>query len=521
MRSHCASVLAILVAYALGLTPNPSAAQEGCEAVAPGNDLTRALTVGGMRITYITNPHFLCAGGVEIWADSAQAFPDRGYSHLIGNVRYQEYGREMRADDARYFTNEARLQAEGSLVITDEEQGSSIENGNLVYLLRTDFRDIAEMTVETGVDGIRPIAVLTPTQEDQPDARDDKYKVVGDRIFLLGANYFTASGDVRIEQDSLSAFADSAEYDPERSGLVLEGAARVLSADYDLLGRTITLSAPGSPRNLIHAQKEARLTGGDVLLTSAQIFLFIENDQLERLVATPIADDTSAVADSVDAERPQATVEDFVLTADSVEIRAPAQRVERVFAAGSARSVSQAADSLTVDVLPDVARTDWLEGDTVIVNFTKQDPIPSAPRMVSETAELEVDDIIAIGSARSLYRLPPNDSLAQPGIDPPAVHYVVGSEIRIEMRDRQVESMEVIGQTEGVHLEPLQRRPPPDTLQTDTTAIFDTLTLSHPSGEPAPVHRVPEIARRPSTSPPRGPTGHPVRNQLWSHPWIR
>ena len=257
------------------------------------------------------------------------------------------------------------------------------------------------------------------------------------------------------------------------------------------------------------------------MLTSAQIFLFIENDQLERLVATPIADDTSAVADSVDAERPQATVEDFVLTADSVEIRAPAQRVERVFAAGSARSVSQAADSLTVDVLPDIARTDWLEGDTVIVNFTKQDPIPSAPRMVSETAELEVDDIIAIGSARSLYRLPPNDSLAQPGIDPPAVHYVVGSEIRIEMRDRQVESMEVIGQTAGVHLDPLQRRPPPDTLQTDTTAIFDTLTLSHLSGEPAPVHRVPEIARRPSTSPPRGPTGHPVRNQLWSHPWIR
>ena len=109
-----------------GLFTSPLDAQEGCEAVAPGNDLTRALTVGELRITYITNPHFLCSGGVEIWADSAEAFPDRGYSHLIGNVRYQEDARELRADDARYFTNEGRLQAEGSLVILDEAQGSSI-----------------------------------------------------------------------------------------------------------------------------------------------------------------------------------------------------------------------------------------------------------------------------------------------------------------------------------------------------------------------------------------------------------
>ena len=77
--------------------PIPLAAQQGCEFVAPGNDISRTLTVGGLQITYITNPHFLCAGGVEIWADSAEAFPGRGYSHLIGNVRYVESVRELTA----------------------------------------------------------------------------------------------------------------------------------------------------------------------------------------------------------------------------------------------------------------------------------------------------------------------------------------------------------------------------------------------------------------------------------------
>ena len=42
------------------------------------------------------------------------------------------------------------------------------------------------------------------------------------------------------------------------------------------------------------------------------------------------------------------------------------------------------------------------------------------------------------------------------------------------MRGQQVESMQVSGQTEGVHLEPLQRAPVPDTAQVDTLAVSDS-----------------------------------------------
>ena len=115
------------------------------------------------------------------------------------------------------------------------------------------------------------------------------------------------------------------------------------------------------------------------------------------------------------------------------------------------------------EVVP--ARTGrWLEGDTVIVNFAHVGSPPSAAGEAREAARLDVEDIVAIGQARSLYRLAPSDSLAELGVDPPAVHYVVGSQIRIKMVNRQVQGMEVAGQTQGVHLEPMQRRPQADTL---------------------------------------------------------
>ena len=164
---------------------------------------------------------------------------------------------------------------------------------------------------------------------------------------------------------------------------------------------------------------------------------------------------------------------------------------------------------------------DRLEGDTIIVNFTEKMIVPSDLGSGTETPELEVEDIIAIGSARSLYRLPPNDSLAVPGVDPPAVHYVVGNQIRIEMRGQQVESMQVSGQTEGVHLEPLQRAPVPDTAQVDTLAVSDSSAVeleldSELMGPQSIFDYVP-----PSESLQlRGPFAHPLQNRPRSLPCI-
>ena len=82
-------------------------------------------------------------------------------------------------------------------------------------------------------------------------------------------------------------------------------------------------------------------------------------------------------------------------------------------------------------------------------------PLPTA-QAAAGGGRLEVQDIIAIGSARSLYRLAPSDSTTQAGVDPPAVHYVVGSQIRIEMEGREVQGMQVTGQTLPQMLQSMQ-----------------------------------------------------------------
>lgn len=481
----------------------PAAAQmEGCEFGERGRNMGRRTgELGG--IWYIGGPHFVCDDGSEIFADSVVIYEERGRNDLIGNVRYYAGTRQLFASEARYFTREGRLQASGNVRVIDEERGSTIENGDVVLLLPNGSREEEEMTVRTGSDGIRPRAVMLPpapapdtlsltTDTDSLEAPPDTvpptpYEVVSDRMEILGSGSFVAVGLVEIVRDSLFAWADSADYDGQGGGLDLSGAARVESAAYRLAGETIRMGAPGSAESTVEARRSARLTGDGIELTAAMITMFLRDDALERLVATPIRP-TAAVGpgaaepDSLDTERPWALVETFQLTADSLEVDVPAQRLERVFAAGTARSESTAGDSLNVELLPDMARTDWLEGDTIVVSFatettdseeTTVESVRVDPEAEGERGNAQVESVVAILGARSLYRLPSSDSTAVPGVDPPAVHYVTGRQITIRMSEGEISDMEVIGQTRGVHLEPLARSS--RATRTDTTAVTDTI----------------------------------------------
>ena len=569
-RARCA----LLVAAGLGLAvPSGLRAQEGCDLVS--SQYVNVVNLPGIgRVTHIKRPHFVCEGGVQIFADSAAAQGDRGLSDLIGHVRYLESGRELRADRARYFTTEGRLQAQGNMSIRDEERGSSIENGDLVYLLVTDFRAEEDMTITTGADGVRPRATLlppkreppadtaaaeevdtvavpadstltgdtippspdlpTPSEPEPPPLEEPAdttpptpYTVIGDRIFLRGGRYFTAAGSVEIIRDSLFAFADSALYDQEGGALELEGSARVDGEAYELVGRRITMGSPGAAESEVHALRDARLVGDGFELTAAQIRVFLRDDALERLVATPLLPgpdaDPDVAPDSADLVRPEAFVEQFELTADSLEILAPGEAIERVFAAGRARSESSARDSLNVDALPDVARKDWLEGDTIIITFVA---VPGA----AGASGMEVDEIRALVGARSLYRLPSTDSTAVAGTDAPAVHYVTGTEIRIDMVAGEVFGMQVTGQTRGLHFEPLQRSAARDTTAADTLAVpADTLavprdTMTAPPDTGTVVGASPAATRsnrRGPTHDSSSPARDPERPRLEERPWIR
>lgn len=503
--------VARLVTALLGVvaTASPGSAQDGCEFGEEGNDVLRQVTMtGGEAIFYVTRPHLVCEGGIQIWADSAEAFTATNLAHLIGSVRYEDPTRTLVADEARYFSQVGRLQAQGGMRIVDRDEGSTIENGALVYLRQTDFRDEETMTVTALDDESRPRATLSDTSDDaQASGEERVYVVVGDRIESRGEDFLRSTGAVDLLFDSVVAHADTLEYEESVDRVDLRGNAVVDAPEYDLSGARIELTSPEPGRRDVRAVGEAELTGEDLVLTAERIFLFARDDRMERLVALPAAIDSASAAvagrpaaapgsvlptpTAETGQRPVAVAQSFEITADSLEILAPEERLERVFAAGRARSVSTGRDSLSVESLPEVAQTDWLEGDTIVVTFVPKagtvvaaatDSVPEAapvstprPELLPDSVEadplaandpsgtgsgarsgVDVDRIVAIASARSLYRLPSSDPTAVAGVDPPAVHYVVGDRITIVMRGGDVDRMEVVGSTTGVHLEPLR-----------------------------------------------------------------
>jgi len=503
------------------LLPGAASAQEGCEFGEDGNDVLRQVTLaGGEAIYYVTRPHFVCTDGVQIWADSAIAHTSSDLAHLIGSVRYVDRARELRADEARYFSNVGRLQAAGHLVIRDRDQGSVVEHGDLVYLRETEFRDRETMTVTTGPDAVRPVATIAAERRGAGGARTTQpidapgaegvYVVEGDEIVLRGGGSLRSIGSVVFRFDSVQAFADTLEHEEATDRVRLTGDARVEAEAYDLAGREIVMTSPGPSSREIRATGEAVLAGEDLLLTAPLIHLFAEDQRLERLVALPAARPDSvggqqAVAPPADppagapgappppepaagrpaeqaptilaTDRPHAVADRFEITADSLEVLAPGETLERIFAAGRARSVSNARDSLNVPSMPDIARSDWLEGDTIIVTFMPDTArvllteaaldsaeVDAAPPASTEEPGSRIERIVALVSARSLYRLPPSRpgspasaEGAGQGVEegPPAVHYVVGDRITVVMGEGDVDRLEVEGQAVGVHLEPL------------------------------------------------------------------
>ena len=497
-RTHRVGLISGLLGVLWG-APSFTGAQETCEFVAPGNDVlfTRA------PFTYVSNPHMTCEGGVEIWADSAVVNRDQSMSLLLGSVRYADESRELRSVEARYFYEVQRLQARGEVQVVNFEDSSGVRNGDLVYLRQTDTREVEEMTFTTGSDGLRPRATVypkraepseEPAQDGEPGdsvaIEPDEYIVLGDRLFFRGDSYFAATGTVEIERDSLFAFADSAEYSGDEGLLVLDGSARVEGSSYDLSGRTITLASATDGTDEIHALHEAVLTGEDLRVTAPRIILRLVDGEIDRMVAVPLPDD--ADADSASAaeppQRPLAISEEIELVGDSLDLAAPEGVIERIFAAGTARSVSSGRPELNIEALPDIARTDWIEADSIEVMLVPATVDPDSA--VADTAatpgasdDYEVDRIIAKVRARSLYRLVPSDSTAVVGVDPPAVSYMVADQITIIMVDGQADRVESVGQVSGWHLEPL-KGPPPDSVS--SPAAPDSVLVPTPASTVPP-----------------------------------
>ena len=409
------------------------------------------------------------------------------------------------------------------------------------------------------------------------------YEVEAPRIMIDGRRFFRAGGGVVMTRDSLRAIGDSLDYDQEVGAMLILGDASVEDRGFRLEGRSVSVTPTAGLNEEILAREEAELTGDEVLMTAPAIRLFLEDSKVSRLVALPtvppLPDDGGAEAldtegltpgdaervramaeaaaaaaaaeDSLKAPdslpRPSVVAAEFNLTGDSIEVLSPNQLLDVVTAIGTARADAMDQNSLFSDGLPEIARNDWMEGETIIAQFvmaeSEGDTAAADPGPAGRRAQLET--LTAIDDARSLYRLyrsdttqadtdtngvepvaapdepvlfaeeppvPPEDSATAPdepdptpeesdqsaeecdttradGEGPPELHYVSGNQITIFLEGRKVVKMEVKGQTQGYHFEPL----PPDcgsaagdsaTAADSATAPPDTATPSVPDGIP-------------------------------------
>ena len=86
---------------------------------------------------------------------------------------------------------------------------------------------------------------------------------------------------------------------------------------------------------------------------------------------------------------------------------------------------------------------------------------------MERTGHINDIKLVAIGHARSYYKIAPKDSTAIG----PAINYVRGGRVAIAFRERQVRTVTVADSVAGVYIEPT----PPPKKKPDSTATADTV----------------------------------------------
>ncbi|HSG50137.1 MAG TPA: hypothetical protein VLA43_20090, partial [Longimicrobiales bacterium] len=362
--------------------PAPAGAQEqrvGTCRILPGTLRAVGRTVGGSRVTYVSRPRLACEGGVRINADSLVSFEATGFNQLFGSVFFEDETRRLISRNARYFDQVGRLEADGDVQLTDKASGNVVRGQNLLYLRAVrPSRPTEELTVWGG----RAHALLYPggSGDDPAVPAREPYDVTADRIFLRGESYFQASGTVEVVRDSLNAYADTLRYDELGERLLLIQDARVDEDRFDLSGREILLHIPGDTIRRVEARGDGRLVGEELDLSAPYIRMRFTAGELDGLWAVPLRPGQElemtlglrtlpSELDPADRMRPEARSTDFHIVADSLEVDAPGEVLERLFAVGAARAVSSARDSLNTPETPELVRRDWIQGDTVVAFF--------------------------------------------------------------------------------------------------------------------------------------------------------
>ncbi len=259
-------------------------------------------------------------------------------------------------------------------------------------------------------------------------------QIIGEQLFRGWGNVQTRRGDIRSR-------SEYAEFDEVADRMRLVGQATVESDTFRLRADSIEAVLVNRDEfRELHAFREVLLESEEVDLTAPVVHMTFLEGQVERLIAI------GGVRIEENAPQARAVSPEFVLVADSIDALAPKQALERVFAFGRARG-EVVSDSIQDRDLPELIRTDWVQGDTIRAYFAE------APDTMADTTRV-LERIVAHGDpASSTYRLreEAGDSIEI------SVNYITARMLDVKFKDGAVHVVLAEGDIRGMYLQPPAR----------------------------------------------------------------
>ena len=366
-----------------------------------------------------------CAGQrTTMYADSLAWFPEQDLLYLVNHVHFRDTVSLLDADRVTYWVAQEHMFAQGNVYTKNLHTGTDLRGPTLdYYRVAPPLRDTAEMRANQ-----RPTIRFHSAGRGEA-ADTEPFLVVADRVRMLGDDRMWGGGNLTIDRSDLAAAGDSGQLDLTRDVGSLLGLPQVNGVGKDafhLKGQLITFTL--TPTHEIHhvvAKDSADARGPDWVLTADTLDLTLDSGKVQLAEAWGRH------------RRPNAISGLHTISADSLDIHMPEQVVRLVWAYGSARTVTRDSTSAFVD---------WLTGDTLRADFA----------VVRDSAsgrnKSDLKHLTSFGSARALYHTDASDTTIKnrKGID-----YSRGRRIDIAVAAAKVQSVDVVGQTDGVYLEPL------------------------------------------------------------------
>lgn len=423
--------IALCLAATPALAQQPAPAASTCDVQIDSSRRSRYVQApGGGYDTY--------AGG-GIWAhcreqpttmysDSVAWYPERDLLYLVGRVRFQDSVAILNADRVTYYLHQERLFAEGNVYTRNLRTRSDLRGPNLdYYRVAPPLRDTLEIFARA-----RPtIHFYSAPRGDRADSAEP-FVVVADRTKMRGNDQMWGGGNVTIDRSDLASTGDSGQLNLGLNVGVLLGRPQVNGTGrdaYHLSGERIsfTLTPTHEIRHVLSAG-QAAARGSDWHLDADTLDMTLDSGKVQLAEAWGRH------------RRPDAVSGIHTITADSLDIHMPAQLVRLVWAYGHARTVTR--DSASSD-------EDWITGDTLRADFAVvRDSTGARPKS-------QLEHMTSFGSARALYHVEAADTASR---GRKGVNYSRGRRIDIATSNAKVQTVDVVGQVDGVYLEPLPAR---------------------------------------------------------------